>query len=39
VRFAWDPARDELNKKKHGISFEEAKEVFAYTYVAEPLFR
>lgn len=28
VRFIWDENKNELNKKKHGISFEEAKEVF-----------
>lgn len=28
IRFIWDDNKNELNKKKHGISFEEAKEVF-----------
>lgn len=28
IRFVWDENKNELNKKKHGISFEEAKEVF-----------
>jgi len=29
VRFEWDPAKSILNKSKHGISFETAKEVFS----------
>ena len=28
VRFRWDENKNKLNKKKHGISFEEATEVF-----------
>ena len=28
VRFIWDENKNELNKKKHGISFEEATKVF-----------
>lgn len=28
IRFLWDENKNELNQKKHGISFEEAKEVF-----------
>lgn len=28
VRFVWDENKNELNKKKNGISFEEAIEVF-----------
>ena len=28
LRFEWDPNKNEINKKKHGISFEEAKTVF-----------
>ena len=28
LRFEWDPNKDEINKKKHGLSFEAAKEVF-----------
>ena len=28
MRFEWDPNKNEINKKKHGISFEEAKTVF-----------
>lgn len=26
--FEWDPNKNEINKKKHGLSFETAKEVF-----------
>ena len=26
--FTWDEAKNRLNKKKHGVSFEEAKGVF-----------
>jgi uncharacterized DUF497 family protein len=26
--FTWDPKKELSNKKKHGVSFEEAKEVF-----------
>ncbi len=26
--FEWDPKKNEINKKKHGLSFEVAKEVF-----------
>ena len=28
LRFEWDPNKNEINKKKHGLSFEAAKEVF-----------
>lgn len=28
MRFEWDPKKAELNKQKHGISFEEASTVF-----------
>ena len=28
VRVSWDEAKDLENRKKHGISFEEAKELF-----------
>ncbi len=28
IRFEWDENKNEINKKKHGISFEEAKAVF-----------
>ena len=30
--FTWDEAKNKLNKKKHGISFEEAKSVFLDEY-------
>ena len=28
LEFEWDPNKNEINKKKHGLSFETAKEVF-----------
>ena len=28
LRFAWDPTKDRANRRKHGISFEEARSVF-----------
>lgn len=28
MRFEWDPQKSKLNEKKHGVSFEEAREVF-----------
>jgi uncharacterized DUF497 family protein len=28
VRFEWDPAKDEANRRKHSLGFEEAKELF-----------
>ena len=28
VKFEWDEKKNEINKKKHGLSFEEAREVF-----------
>jgi uncharacterized protein len=28
ISFEWDPAKDKVNVKKHGISFEEAQSVF-----------
>lgn len=28
MRFEWDDAKDRLNQKKHGISFEEARTLF-----------
>lgn len=28
MRFSWDTAKNEANKRKHGIGFEEAKELF-----------
>jgi len=28
MRFEWDPAKDKINRTKHGLSFEEATELF-----------
>ena len=28
IRFDWDPAKASANKRKHGVSFEEAQSVF-----------
>lgn len=28
LRFEWDPNKDAINQRKHGLSFESAKEVF-----------
>ena len=28
MKFAWDPAKDRLNRNKHGVSFTEAATVF-----------
>ena len=28
MRFVWDPAKDKANQAKHGLSFEEAAEIF-----------
>ncbi len=28
MRFEWDPKKNEINQRKHGISFEEAQEIF-----------
>jgi len=28
IRFEWDPRKAKSNKRKHGVSFEEAKSVF-----------
>lgn len=28
IRFVWDKGKSELNKRKHGVSFEEAQSVF-----------
>jgi len=28
VRFAWDSAKDRLNRRRHGVSFAEAQSVF-----------
>ena len=32
MRFEWDPNKNEKNKKKHGVSFEEARTVFFDEY-------
>ena len=32
ITFSWDEKKDKLNHKKHGVSFEEAKTVFADEY-------
>lgn len=29
LRFEWDPRKDAANQRKHGITFEEARSVFA----------
>jgi hypothetical protein len=29
IRFAWNQSKNRLNKRKHGVSFEEAETVFA----------
>ena len=29
LRFVWDEAKNTINKRKHGVSFEEGKTVFA----------
>ena len=29
LRFEWDPRKDAANQRKHGISFEEARSIFA----------
>jgi uncharacterized protein len=28
LRFAWDPGKDAMNRRKHGVSFEEAATAF-----------
>lgn len=28
LRFEWDPIKDAMNRRKHGVSFEEAASVF-----------
>lgn len=28
MRFEWDKSKNEINKRKHNISFEDAKEIF-----------
>ena len=34
MRFEWDPLKDEENRTKHGISFEEASTVFGDSLAA-----
>lgn len=29
MKFEWDPEKDRLNRKLHGVSFDEAKELFS----------
>lgn len=29
MEFEWDPEKDQLNRKLHGVSFDEAKELFS----------
>ena len=35
IRFEWDKAKAALNKRKHGVSFEEAQTVFYDEYAVE----
>lgn len=35
LRFAWNEAKNELNKRRHGVSFEEAQSVFYDEYAVE----
>jgi uncharacterized protein len=28
IRFTWDPAKNRANKRKHGVNFEQASQVF-----------
>ena len=35
IRFAWDEAKNRSNKRKYGVSFEEAKSVFYDEYAVE----
>lgn len=40
MQFEWDENKNQLNQQKHGISFEEAKEVFfstVFTSVSEKI--
>ncbi|HXY19333.1 MAG TPA: BrnT family toxin [Gemmatimonadales bacterium] len=32
LRFAWDPVKAAANRRKHGVSFEEAQTVFSDEY-------
>lgn len=38
VRFEWDPAKAEANRRRHGVSFEEASALFAEGAVVVELF-
>ncbi len=29
LRFAWDPRKNASNRRKHGVSFDEARDVFS----------
>ena len=29
MRFEWDPSKDQANREKHGLSFDEAADLFA----------
>lgn len=35
IKFEWDSAKAELNLRKHGISFDEAKSVFYDEYARQ----
>ena len=35
VTFEWNQSKDQLNQKKHGVSFEEAKSVFFDDYAVQ----
>ncbi|EJE8676147.1 BrnT family toxin [Vibrio parahaemolyticus] len=35
IKFEWDPAKAEINIKKHGITFEEASSVFYDEYAIQ----
>ena len=30
IRFEWDPAKNDANKRKHGLRFEDAKPLFIW---------
>jgi uncharacterized DUF497 family protein len=30
IRFEWDPAKNDANKRKHGLRFEDAKPIFIW---------
>ncbi|VAW16125.1 hypothetical protein MNBD_BACTEROID05-464 [hydrothermal vent metagenome] len=35
IKFKWDKNKAEINQKKHGVSFEEAKSIFYDDYALE----